>query len=153
MTQFHHHAEPDTRYIAGFHVRQGDRAAGISWEMRDGRPREVLVFQSTRGVVEVGVEPTVDDRQSLVYQGTDSQATLTDSSGSDDIAYRYPDSIVYYYSVFARGDDGHWYLQLTEAAKPRSVGHWRRPDREDGETLQETANAESDREFANLSSR
>ena len=153
MTLFHHVAGADTQYIAQFHTRQGDRAAGLSWEMRDGRPREVLVFQSTRGVVEDGVEPTADEGQWLVYQGTETHARLTDSIGSDDVVYYYPDSIAYYYSVFARGDDGHWYLQLTERAKPRSVGHWYRPDGKHSGGLRESGDPEIDAELANLSSR
>ena len=131
MTPFHHHGGIDTQYISRFQIRQGDRSAGLSWEMRDGdgQPREVLVFQSMQRFVENDGDPTGDFRQRLVYQGNDLHIRLSDADPSGDIAYYYPDDISYYYSVFAKGDDGDWICSYKKAA-PRSVGYWQRPDSE-----------------------
>ena len=136
MTSFHHDAGIDTQYITRFQIRQGDRSAGLSWEVRDGHHREVLVFQSMQGFVEDGNDPTGDYRQRLVYQGGDLQARLADADSSADVAYYYPDEIAYYYSVFARGDGGDWYLQLTVKAAPRSVGFWQRPAARESSSLE-----------------
>ena len=123
--------------------------------MRDRQPREVLVLQSTQGFVADGVDPTADDRQRLVYRGTEPHARLTDGSVNNDVAYYYPDDFSYYYSVFARGDDGNLHLQLTVRAAPRSVGSWQRPDSdsEESESPQEIGDVEIDREIADLSRR
>jgi hypothetical protein len=75
-----------------------------------------MVFRSTQGFVEDEVEPTSDERQRLVYQGSDLHAKMTGDSLTNDIAYDY--------SVFARGEDGNWHLQLTDAVAPRSESHW-----------------------------
>jgi hypothetical protein len=153
VTLFHNHAGADAHYIAQFAIRQGDRSAGLSWEMRDGQRREVLVFQSMQGFVDGGHDPTGDYRQRLVYQGSEPHARLNDAGESNDIAYHYPDDIAYYYSVFARGVDGDWYLQLTEKAAPRSVGCWQYPDSEGDGKPSETGDAKIDRELATLSRR
>lgn len=143
MTLSYHHGGTDSRYITQFDIRQGDRAAGFSWELRDGQPREVLVFQSTQGFVEDDVDPVSDDRQRLVYQGSELHARLSDADLSDDLAYYYPDDFSYYYSVFARGDDGNLHLQLTVRATPRSVGSWQGPSCEgDDEGPMETVDVE-----------
>jgi hypothetical protein len=153
VTLFNHHGGTDTQYITRFQIRQGDRSASFSWETRDGQPREVLVFQSTQGFIEDGVDPAGDYRQQLVYQGSDLHARLTDADPSGDVAYYYSDDIAYYYSVFAKGDDGDWCLQLTGKAAPRSVGCWQRPvDKGSGSPAQ-ISDAEIDRELASLSRR
>ena len=118
MTLFHHHSGTESEYIPHFRVSQGDQAAGLAWDLRDDRPRDVLVFRSRLGFVEEGVDPTADDRQTLVYQGADRHVKLTDQHLINDIAY--------YYSVFAAGDDGAWHLQLTDTVAPQSSSHWRR---------------------------
>jgi hypothetical protein len=149
MTLFHHHGGFDSQYIAQFQIRQGDRSAGLSWKLRDSRPREVLIFQSTLGFVEDDVDPISDDRQRLVYRGTELNARLTDAVLTDDIAYYYPDDMSTYYSVFARGDDGNVHLQLVAQAMPRSVGSWECPGSEGGvgsEKPQEIAAAQIDHE-------
>ncbi len=153
MALWHRHGGTDTEYIMRFQIRQGDRSAGLSWEMRDGRAREVLVFQSMQGFVEDDGDPTGDYRQRIVYRGSDLHVRLNDAGPGDDIAYYYPDDIVYYYSVFARGVDGNWYLQLTEKASPRSLRYWQRPDSEGGESLAQIGDAEIDRELTSLSRR
>ena len=119
MTVFHRQSGIDSEYVTGFQIRQGDRSANLAWGLRDSEPREVLVFRSTQGFVEDGVDPAGDYRQRLVYQGNDLHARLTDASLANDIAY--------YYSVFAKGDGGDWHLQLTETVAPRSESHWTRP--------------------------
>ncbi len=130
MSLFHHQSGIESQYITHFHVKQGDRLAGFAWDLRDDTPREVLVFRSTQGFVEEGVDPTGDERQRLVYQGSDLHAKLSDAGLTNDIAY--------YYSVFARGDDGHWHLQLTDTVAPKSESHWRRPGYDgDGDSLQQ----------------
>lgn len=153
MTLFNHHGGTDTQYITRFQIRQGDRSAGLSWEMRDGQRREVLVYQSMQGFVDDDHDPTDDYRQRLVYQGSDLHTRLNDAGPSDDIAYYYPDDIAYYYSVFARGVDGDWYLQLTEKAAPRSVGSWQCPYSEGSGNPAQISDAEIDRELASLSRR
>ena len=154
MTLFRHHGGTDSTYISQFHIRQGDRAAGLSWSLVDGPPREVLVFQSTQGFVEDVADPRADDRQQLVYQGTELHARLTDAGLSDDVAYHYPDDIAYYYSVFARGDDGAMHLQLVARATPRSVGSWTSPGREgDDQISSETSETARDRDLGYLARR
>jgi hypothetical protein len=153
VTLFHHHGGTDSQYINRFQIRQGDRSAGLSWEMRDGQPREVLVFQSMQGFVENDDDPTGDFRQRLVYQGSDLHVRLNDADPSGDVAYYYPDDIAYYYTVFAKGDDGDWHLQLTVTAAPRSVGYWQRPGSEGDGKPSETGDAKIDRELATLSRR
>jgi hypothetical protein len=150
MTQICQHGSSEDEYIVQFQIRQGDRSAGLSWEMCDGQAREVLVLQSTQGFVLDGVDPTTNDRQRLVYRGTERQARLADDA-STDIAYRYCEGIVYYYSVFARNDTGGWSLQLTETAAPRSVGLWQRRGREREESLQKADAREAGRELARTS--
>ena len=99
--------------------------------------------------------PSADDRQRLVYPGHRAARQTDATAGfSNDIAYYYPDDFSYYYSVFARGDDGNLHLQLTVRAAPRSVGSWQRPGCEgDDESPQETGDVEIDREIADLSRR
>jgi hypothetical protein len=150
MAQICQHGGNEGEYIVQFQIRQGDRSAGLSWEMRDGQAREVLILQSTQGFVPDGVDPTANDRQRLVYRGTERQARLADDA-STDIAYRYCEGIVYYYSVFARNDIGSWSLQLTKTAAPRSVGLWQRQGRECEESLQEAGAREAGRELAHIS--
>jgi hypothetical protein len=150
VTLFHHHGGTDGQYICRLQIRQGDRSAGLSWEMRDGQPREVLVFQSMQGFVENDGDPTGDFRQRLVYQGSDLHVRLGDVDPSGDVAYYYPDDIAYYYSVFAKGDDGDWHLQLTKKAAPRSVGCWLCADSESDGKPSETGEAKIDHELATL---
>jgi hypothetical protein len=129
MSLFHHHGGIDSEYITHFHVSHGDQSAGLAWNLRDGEPREVMVFRSAQGFVEEGVEPTGDDRQALVYRGSDTHVKLTDTSLVNNVAY--------YYSVFAAGDDGGWHLQLTDTVAPQASSHWKRAGCEDdSENLQ-----------------
>lgn len=151
MTLFHHHGGIESEYITQFHIRQGDRAASLSWSLRDSQPREVLIFQSARGFVDDDVDPIGDNRQQLVYQGSDLNARLSDAGLTDDLAYYYSDDFTNYYSVFVRGDDGNLHLQLIVIATPRSVGSWRRPDFKTNESTQDIADMEIDRELADLS--
>lgn len=150
MTQICQHGGNEGEYIVQFQVRQGDRSAGLSWEMCDGQAREVLILQSTRGFAPDSADPTANDSQRLVYRGTERQARLADDA-STDIAYRYCEGIVYYYSVFARNDTGGWSLQLTETAAPRSVGLWQRQGREGEESLQKAGAWQTRRELAHIS--
>ena len=92
MALFLHHAGSDGELVTSFHIRQGDRAAGLEWTLRDGSEREILVFQSTDGVVGDGVDPTIDHRQRVVYQGSGLAARVDDDL-SDDVAYSYRDDI------------------------------------------------------------
>ena len=127
MSLFHHRSGIDSEHVVHFHVSHGDHAAGLAWDLRDETPREIAVFRSTQGFVEEGVDPTGDDRQTLVYRGSDRHVKLTDQDLTNDIAY--------YYSVFAAGDDGAWHLQLTDTVAPGgSASHWHRAgcgDRDD----------------------
>ena len=144
MALFHHHAGSDGELVTSFHIRQGDRAAGLDWTLRDGSGREILVFQSTHGVVGDGVDPTIDHRQRVVYQGSGLAARVDDDL-SDDIAYSYCDDMRYHYSVFARGDDGDWYLQLAATVAPRSVRSWQCKGRQsDDENLHTTEDQTAD---------
>jgi hypothetical protein len=139
VTLFHHHSGIESQYVTHFHTRQGDRSVGLAWDLRDKRPREVAVFRSTQDFVEDGVDPTGDDRQRLVYQGSELHARLSDDSLTNDIAY--------YYSVFAKGDDGNWHLQLTDTVAPKSESHWRREGyTDDGESLQRIVDMDIDSE-------
>ena len=127
MAEFHHHCGGDGQFVTSFRIRQGDRAAGLEWTLRDGWTGEILIFRSTEGIVGDGVDPTLDHRQRVVYQGTGRDARVDDDL-SHNIAYRYRDDIRYFYSVFARNDDGDWTLQLTATAAPRSLNFWQQPD-------------------------
>ena len=126
MALFHHRSGSDGEFVTTLHIRQGAHAAGLDWTLRDRWAREILIFRSTEGVVRDDVDPTTDHRQRVVYQGRGLDARVDDNLG-DNVAYYYPDDIHYYYSVFAMGDDGDWYLQLTATAVPRSLNFWRRP--------------------------
>ena len=129
MGLFHHHTDISSEYITHFHITHGDHAAGLAWDLRDERPREVMVFRSMQGFVEEGVDPAEDDRQTLVYRGSDRHAHLTDTSLVNDIAY--------YYSVFAADDVGDWHLQLTDTVAPKGSSHWNRAGYAgDGESMQ-----------------
>jgi len=127
VTLFHHCRGRDNEYLSRFSIRQGQSAAGLDWKARGGQAREIRVFFSTRSVVADGVDPTTDHHQRLVYQGSGPKARVGDDRGGSGIAYYYPDDILYHYSVFARGDDGDWHLQLTATAEPRSVAFWESP--------------------------
>jgi hypothetical protein len=150
MTQICQDGGSEGKYIVQFQIRQGDRSAGLSWEMCDGQAHEVLILQSTRGFVPDGADPTTTDSQRLVYRGTERQARLADDV-STDIAYRYCEGIVYYYSVFARNEKGGWSLQLTETAAPRSVGLWQRRGREGEVSLQKAGAWQTCGELAHIS--
>jgi len=123
VTLFHHHSGIESQYITHFHAGHGDHAAGLAWDLRDGQAREVMVFRSAQGFVDEGVDPIADDRQTLVYRGTDKHVKLTDQNLGNDVAY--------YYSVFAAGDDGAWHLQLTDTVAPKSSSHWRQTGYDD----------------------
>jgi hypothetical protein len=127
VTLFHHYGGRDGECLSRFSIRQGQSAAGLDWKPRDGQAREIRVFFSTQGVVADGVDPTTDRRQRLVYQGSGPNARVGDDRDRGDIAYYYPDDILYHYSVFVRGDDGGWHLQLTATTEPRSVALWEEP--------------------------
>ena len=73
VASFHQRGGRDDQFVTSFHIRQGDRVAGLAWTLRDARVREILVFQSTEGFVDDGVDPTIDRRQRVVYQGTGSR--------------------------------------------------------------------------------
>jgi hypothetical protein len=118
MGLFHHHAGIESEYITHFHIAHGDREAGLAWDLRDGDTREIAVFRSAQGFVEEGVDPMTDGRQTLVYQGADRHVRLVDQHLENGIAY--------YYTVFARGDDGDWHLQLTDTVAPEGSSHWKR---------------------------
>ena len=150
MTQTCQHGDSEDEYIVQFQIRQGDRSAGLSWEMCDGQAREVLILQSIQGFAPDGVDPTTNDRQRLVYQGTERRARLADDA-STDITYRFCEGIVYYYSVFARNDTGGWSMQLTVTAAPRSVSLWQRQGREGEESLQKANAWQTRRDLAHIS--
>jgi hypothetical protein len=136
MGLFHHQTGIESEYITHFHISHGDHAVGLAWNMRDGAPREVMVFRSTQGFAEEGVEPTGDYRQTLVYSGSAGHVKLNDTSLVNDIAY--------YYTVFARGDDGEWHLQLTDTVSPGGASHWRRAGYDDdGAGLQAAIDADT----------
>jgi len=118
VTLFHHRSGIEGEFITHFHAGHGDHAAGLAWDLRDDRPREVMVFRSAQDFVEEGVDPTTDDRQTLIYRGSDRHVKLTDENLTNDVAY--------YYSVFAAADDGAWHLQLTDTVAPSSSSHWHR---------------------------
>jgi len=116
MGLFRHDHGIESQYITHFHASHGDHAAGLAWNLRDDRPREVLVFRSAQGFVREDVDPTVDEDQTLVYRGSDRHVGFTDGGLTNDVAY--------YYSVFARADDGSWHLQLTDTVAPHGSHHW-----------------------------
>jgi hypothetical protein len=136
MALFHHHSGAESEYITRFHISHGDYEATLAWDQRDDRERAIMVFRSTQGFVEEGVEPTDDGRQELVYRGADRHVKLTDHNLASDV--------VYYYSVFAQGDDGEWHLQLTDTVSPGGAPHhWSRGPAGDADSLQEVIDSES----------
>ncbi len=139
MNLFHHDGGIESQYITHFHARQGDRTAGLAWDLRDKQAREVIVFRSTQGFVDEALDPTADDRQTVVYQGTDTHVKLTETNLTNDVAY--------YFSVFAKGDDGHWQLQLTDTVAPNGESHWNHPGHDgDGDSLQRVIDMDIDTE-------
>jgi len=122
VTLFHHVAGADTQYITQFHTRQGDRAAASPGRCATGDPAR------SSSPIDAGVVETASNPPPTRVSGSSTRhgnaRQMTDSIGSDDVVYYYPDSIAYYYSVFARGDDGHWVpaAHRESEAKKRGTG-------------------------------
>jgi len=139
MSLFHHHPGIESQYLTHFHVKQGNHTAGLAWDLRDAQPREVTVFRSTQEFVQEDVDPTTDHRQKVVYQGADTHVKLTETDLTNDV--------VYYFSLFAKGDDGHWHLQLTDTVAPNGESHWNSPGHDgDGDSLQRIIDMDVDTE-------
>jgi len=124
MTLFEHDVAGCDDYLASFEIRQGDRSAELAWVMRDGLPRKVRIYRSNDGFI---TDCEANACGTLVYEGSGCQVRLDDLTHSEDVAYRYAEEIVYYYSLFVRADDEMWHLQLQVGAQPHSVGHWTHP--------------------------
>ena len=136
MGLFHHHSGIESEYITHFRVDHGNREADLTWDLRDQHGRDVVVFRSEQGFVAEGTDPTADDRQTLVYQGRERHVRLSDEHLTNDVAY--------YYSIFARGDDGDWHLQLTDTVAPHGAGEWRRSGQADRDEVQRVIDLDLD---------
>jgi hypothetical protein len=106
-----------SEYLTHFHASHGDGWAVLAWDIRDGEPREVIVFRSKDAFADESALPTDDPRQKLVYQGADNTSKVQDTGLIDDIDY--------YYSIFVMGDDGDWHEELKTIVKPKDDTHWK----------------------------
>ncbi len=125
MTLFDHDAAVGCDYLDRLEIRQGDRDAELDWALRGRRDREVRIYRSSRGFA--SGPATTDRDQALVYEGSAAATRLASAGDHTGPAYRVSADIAYYYSIFARDDDGTWHPQLRVKAEPCSVGRWRRP--------------------------
>jgi hypothetical protein len=118
MTIFEHKSPADRQYLAHFHADPGEGHVVLTWETRDGLPREAMVFRSREAFAQAGIDPRSDPRQTLVYQGTDRHGKVDDAA---------EDGPHCFYSVFARGDDGIWHIQLKTVASAEGRVRWHWP--------------------------
>jgi hypothetical protein len=117
MGLFHHNSK--SKYLTHFHAANGDGWAVLAWDARDGG-REVLVLRSTDGFAPDEGDPTTAPGQTVAYQGTDAHAHVQDTGLTDDVDY--------YYTVFAKADDGEWHEQLNAKVMPKADFHWKTED-------------------------
>jgi hypothetical protein len=85
----------------------------LRWHRVDGAPLRIAVLRSEQGFADKAEEVVdPDGAQSLVYEGADDYCQDQDVIGGVD----------YYYTCFARREDGLWRLEHTFHIKPK-VGH------------------------------
>jgi hypothetical protein len=119
MSLFHHGRSADHQVVTHFRIRHEDGAALLTWETRGHHPHEVIVFRSYQGFVDDALDPTNDERQTLVYRGSEKTVSVQDAN--------LQDSVLYYYTVFARGDDEAWHEQLKTKLRGQAGG-WNAED-------------------------
>ena len=119
MSRFHHGRSADHQVVTHFRIRQADGAALLTWETRAEHPCEVIVFRSFQGFVDDSLDPTRDERQTLVYRGSEKTVSVQDAG--------LQESVLYYYTVFARGNDGAWHEQLKTKLRDQAGG-WNAKD-------------------------
>lgn len=125
MELFHHDQAAEHQRLSHLHVESGDDWVGLTFETHDQLPHEIAVFRSDSGCADESLDPIIDPRQRLVYQGTDLHSRIKDDGLTDGVRY--------YYSVFVRGSDGHWHQQLKMDVTLHK-GHHRFSHEEDFET-------------------
>jgi hypothetical protein len=112
---FHHDQSAGQQCLGHLHLESGEDWVGLTFEARDRRPHEVVVFRSEVGFPDASLDPAADARQTLVYRGTDLHSRVKD----DGLA----EGAHYFYSIFAAGEDGQWHLQLQAEVTLRGGRH------------------------------
>lgn len=120
MSVFHHGRPADRQLVRRIRIRDEDGVAVLAWETHGDHPHEVIVFRSYQGFAGESADLTADDRQTLVYRGSEKRVTVRDEG--------LQDSVLYYYSVFARGSDGAWHEQLKKKFRGGEVHRSAHPD-------------------------
>lgn len=116
MGLFHHDQTAERQYLTHVHVEHGDGSVILSFASRDHLPHEIAVFRSVDSFAEESIEPASDPRQKLIYQGSELHSQIADEQLADGTSY--------FYSIFARGEDGGWHLQLKTIATAKAGVHW-----------------------------
>jgi hypothetical protein len=120
MGIFHHNSKSE--FLTHFHAANGDGWAVLTWDCRGDAPRDVLVLRSTHDFAPDEGDPTSAAGQTVVYEGAEEHAHVQDMG--------LQDGIDYFYTVFAKADDGEWHEQLNAKVTPEADFHWqsREPD-------------------------
>jgi hypothetical protein len=108
------------RLISHFHAGHNDVWATLTWKTRGSTPREVMVLRSSTGYAGSSDDPASDRRQTVVYHGTEAQGNFKDAGLAGDAAY--------YYTVFARDDEGSWHKQTEITVTADEAAHWQAED-------------------------
>ena len=109
--------------VTHFHAGHGSGCAVLAWDVRGDEPCEVLVLRSLEDFAETPGGGDGQAAQTVVYQGSGHHVCVADDGLHNDLAY--------YYTVFSRGADGIWRLELETSVTPLSDSHWRRAGVED----------------------
>jgi hypothetical protein len=105
-------------YLTHFHAGHASGVAVLAWERRGDEVREVRVFRSLEGFAQESDDPGSDPSQVLVYEGSEEHTKVVDDSVADDV--------VYYYTVFARDDQGGWHREVRATVTLDGDVSWRR---------------------------
>ena len=106
-------------HIAHFHVRHRDGRIELEWEVRNAPPCAGACCAPSRASRER--EPPDANGQVLVNESSD---TFVTDEGLDSHAH-------YFYTVFAREQDGLWQRQVEAKVRPRDRLSWFHPQAQD----------------------
>jgi hypothetical protein len=100
----------EERLLAHFKASTGGHWIVLKWKKRDDGPVRIAVVRSDQGFADKAEEVVENDSgQRLIYEGTD------DYCQDQDVI----DGVRYYYTCFARREDGIWERQHTYHVKCR----------------------------------
>jgi hypothetical protein len=121
------HGEHAAGLLDHFNAGSGDQWVVLKWRRRKGVEGvvRVAVLRSELGFAQKAeevIEP--DSTQYLVYEGADAYCQDQDVIGDVD----------YYYTCFARREDGFWERQHDYHIKPKVAHVWERTEIVDGDS-------------------